>query len=142
MYYIYRDTAGGSQIAVDIDIQTTGAPTFNFKTEDFNTCSGTATVRPFFMTSDDWAEEFDRWWSNPAMLELRAGQQILTVPLQPEFWSSVYGKRGTEAARQWAVAVRSIRRAGLTFGGGCFFGHGVFVEGGTATFRLLDFHIE
>jgi hypothetical protein len=33
-------------------------------------------------------------------------------------------------------------RIGLTFGGGCFFGHGVFIDGGPAQFILTNYAVQ
>jgi uncharacterized membrane protein YedE/YeeE len=43
---------------------------------------------------------------------------------------------GFEAAREDLVNV------GMTFGGGCYFGHGVFVTGGTARFITTGYAVE
>jgi hypothetical protein len=67
------------------------------------------------------------------------------VPLKPENWSSVNGKRASQDAQvQFAFekALLNVSRFGLTFGGGCSFGHGVNIHGGTATFLLLDYRIQ
>jgi hypothetical protein len=35
-----------------------------------------------------------------------------------------------------------LQAIGMTFGGGCFAGHGLFVTGGTATFILKEFQLK
>lgn len=75
---------------------------------------------------------------------LAAGAATLIVPLVPEQWSSVFGKGGTAdaAARAgFATALQNVTRLGVTFGGGCFFGHGVFVQGGRAQFMLANYEV-
>jgi hypothetical protein len=50
------------------------------------------------------------------------------------------GEFGTLSATTqagFAATLASVSQIGMTFGGGCFFGHGVNVSGGTAAFELL-----
>lgn len=123
-----------------------GAPVFNFVFADDpgNTCPGYATAYPFFIANrNDWSGEFSRWWSNPRRFVLREGMFGLDVPLTPDAWSSVYGKFGTTDADSmagWTQALGHVSAIGVTFGGGCFFGHGVNVVAGTgqAQFVLRD----
>ena len=63
----------------------------------------------------------------------------------PDQWSSVFGKFGNAhavAEAGFKSATQNVSRLGLTFGGGCFFGHGVNVRGGSATFALVAYRIE
>jgi hypothetical protein len=39
-------------------------------------------------------------------------------------------------------AIQNVSRLGVTFGGGCSFGHGINVRGGTATFAITEFAIK
>ncbi len=89
-------------------------------------------------------QEFFRWWSNPDHVKLVADGQLhtLTVPLIPERWSSVFGKFGSQVPSEFNTGLQNLAGAGITFGGGCFFGHGVHVTGGKARFELIDFRIQ
>ena len=63
----------------------------------------------------------------------------------PEYWSSVSGQFGhaNSATRYgFATAVLNVSQLGLTFGGGCSFGHGINVRGGSATFQLTGYAIQ
>lgn len=145
--YIYSiappSQINGSVIA-SMQVSGSGPVVFDYMTEPFNTCKTPSTVRPFIWSNRGGYGEFDRWWSNPTSFELAFGSATVTVPLTPERWSSVYGKFGnadaaTEAA--FARALRNVSQLGLTFGGGCFYGHGVRVKGGTATFTLTSYQV-
>jgi hypothetical protein len=77
-------------------------------------------------------------------LQPTSGDVTMTVPLTPDQWSSVYRKVGnlnssTLAGFQDALA--NLGDVGMTFGGGCFAGHGVNVSGGTARFVLISYTI-
>jgi hypothetical protein len=128
-------------------ILTTGAPTFNYAMDSDNTCTTPATVRLFLeRRNDNFSAEFYRWWANPTAYDLQptSGNVTLTVPLAPDQWSSVYGKAGNYDATARAGfqdALTDLERVGMTFGGGCFFGHGVNVSGGTARFVLIDYTV-
>jgi len=145
MYYLYRDapTRQPQRVRITGEIVASGAPVFDFRTERFNVCGSPATVRPFVMTRSDWAAEFGRWWASDAVV-LAPGSWALSVAVQPEGWTSVYGKRGSDVPAEWNSAVQHIQRVGMTFGGGCFYGHGVFVQpgSGTARFLVTQFEVE
>jgi hypothetical protein len=134
-------------VSMTFQILTTGVPTFNYKLGADNTCATPATVRLFLeRKDDDFSQEFYRWWANPMGYELQVtpGDVTLTVPLTPDQWSSVYGKTGDYDAAALAGfqdALRNLGNIGMTFGGGCFFGHGVNISGGTARFALMSYTI-
>lgn len=127
-------------------IETTGAPIFQYALNPNNTCSNPAAVRLFIQRQGDTLEvdhEFYRWWSKAAAV-LTAGTVTLTVPLMPDQWLSVLGKAGdlnqiTSAA--FRAALQNVGNIGMTFGGGCFAGHGVNISGGTARFSLTSYRL-
>ena len=135
---------GATALNVSISVQVTGAPTFNYQLEPGNTCVTPATARPFIWANDNDFGEFSRWWSEPTAFTLADGSQTMTIPLTPDRWSSVFGKLGTYDEASLAgfnAALENVSSLGLTFGGGCFFGHGVNVSNGTARFILLDYSV-
>ena len=60
---------------------------------------------------------------------LANGEYAMTVRLSPDQWTNVEGER---SGAGFAKTLKRVDNIGLTFGGGCFFGHGVSVTGGTA----------
>jgi len=136
--YITTKAAGplhGSSIELSVEIK--GRPEFNYALEEDNTCSAPASARLLIQRrGDDLTEAFDRWWSNPGAIALTEGQYSLTVPLNPGQWQSVDGKNGEEASDAFYAALEEVENIGLTFGGGCYYGHGVNVSGGEASFAL------
>lgn len=101
-----------------------------------------ATVRPFvFSHRNDWGGEFSRWWSNPERMLLTAGTVSLAIPLTADRWSSVFGKRGTDAPADFAAALADVSSLGVTFGTDCAFGHGVYVSGGSARWTLTSYQV-
>lgn len=107
-------------------------------------CSIPPSVRPFFWANQNGEGSYDRWWSNPRAFVLTEGTATIDVPLRPEFWSSVNGRIGnvdSSTRFQFEKALLNVTRLGLTFGGGCSFGHGIRVQGGAAQFRLTAFAI-
>ena len=135
-----------AQLSMTVQAQPlTGAPTYNyfFATDPGNTCNYPAHVRLFVQKIND-TSEFNRWWSqDPGSYQLSSGGLItVTVPIIPSAWSSVYGKRGdldaATTAEFWSAMDAPVL-VGMTFGGGCFFGHGVSVLNGTASFTVLGF---
>jgi len=127
-------------------IETTGAPFFQCALNPNNTCTNPAAVRLFIQRQGDTLEvdhEFYRWWSKAAA-KLTAGTATLTVPLMPDQWMSVLGKAGNldqSAEAGFHAALQNVGNIGMTFGGGCFAGHGVNISGGTARFSLMSYRI-
>jgi hypothetical protein len=93
-------------------------------------CHGTpATMRLMLQRNgDDLTGDYGRFWATVGLL-LAPGTRTITVPLTPEAWSSVNGKRGDTVPQEFASLLADVGNIGVTFGGGCFFGHGVWVTG-------------
>lgn len=122
-------------------VATSGTPVFMYDSQKINTCPRPAHARPYFEIAND-ASNFGRWWSNPVAFELAPGTITVTVPLTPDKWSDVNGLFGNSSARVTQGFVGALQKAnliGMTFGGGCFFGHGVDVKDGAARFEVLSF---
>lgn len=131
-------------LSVTVNIDTLGAVVFNSVEPQSASCTIPPSVRPFIWANNNGNGEFDRWWSNPRAMTLAAGTQTISVPLQAEAWSSVNGKFGNaDAPTRFAFerALLNVSRLGVTFGGGCSFGHGVNVRNGVATFSLTNYSI-
>ena len=144
-----RPNSASQSITASITIETVGSPFFVYRTEAGNTCGGQATVRLYFQRrgdnmTGDGAYEHYRWWSNPVAYNLESGSVDLVGNLaDPSAWTSVLGKSGAQNEAAFRAALADIGNVGLTFGGGCFFGHGVYVEPGTgqAVFTARAFTI-
>jgi hypothetical protein len=68
-----------------------------------------------------------------------------TVSLDPSNWIGVYGQTGNGSATALAAfkaTIANMGDIGLVFGGGCFAGHGVYLDAGSATFNLLGIAIK
>jgi len=81
-----------------------------------------------------------RWWSI-SRLVLAPGTFTLEVPLQPDFWSSVFSANGASVLAEYNAARAECLNVGFTFGGGSNYGHGVHLTAGSARFRLKEFSI-
>jgi len=130
-------------------VQIIGSPTFNYILEPWNVCVVPATLRPYIEAqvpkrcpdaTYTCAPASARQWSNPAAIELKEGTFSLTVPFTPERWSDADGVFGQNNLAGFAATLAHPRYVGMTFGGGCFFGHGVNVDG-PAQFFVKEFAI-
>lgn len=139
----YRQSLESKVIRMTVRIDMLeGDPRFKYL-DHSSSCPAPANVRPY-VRSGDMSDEFGRWWSNPINIELQEGFYSIEVPVRPDMWSSVYGKFGDlnqNTLREWRQAMRNPRQVGFTFGGGCFFGHGVRVVKGKARFVLIDYSV-
>lgn len=136
----YRKPISGS-LSTAFSITTTGAPTFRYDSEVGNSCVSPATVRFYFESGPN---DLQRWWSNPVSFVLAAGTISMSAPLTDDQWSSVNGEFGNQDANTqaaFAASLHDVTSLELAFGGGCFFAHGVSVEGGTAQFELLSYSV-
>jgi hypothetical protein len=111
---------------------------FRYRTEPANTCAVDAHARLFLEQAVD-NEDFHRFWSDPVRVGLAPGDFAVTVPFDASNWTSVFGHRD---AAQLVALLGHIRRIGMTFGGGCFYGHGVSVTGGTAYMTVTAFRVQ
>ena len=84
--------------------------------------------------------QYYRWWSINTFYVLAPGQAQLAASLtDPSQWLSVFGERADSspgARAGFEVAKSDLGAVGFTFGGGCFYGHGVNLLGGTARFHV------
>ncbi len=136
---------GAQTVALEYEITTTGTPVFDFRTAADNTCVSPPANVSFYMQrkGDNLSGEGDyanyRFWSRPLLSVLTAGSSTLTVPLLAAQWINVWGQNNGTGFSQ---TISNLQAIGMTFGGGCFAGHGVFVTGGTARFNAKSYLIK
>jgi hypothetical protein len=131
-------------LVVTVRTSATGPVVFNSLDPITPSCSIPASVRPLIWANNNGAGDYDRWWSNPRAARLADGGSTVTVPLSAESWSSVNGVVGDANGTSklfFVKALKTVSRLGVTFGGGCSFGHGINVSGGDARFVLAEFGI-
>lgn len=138
--------AAGVAASATFTITTVGDPVFDYHTDPDNTCDRPAAVRLFLQRRDDDMSgagqyEFYRWWSNAGTV-LKEGTFTVNVALEPALWTSVFGKTGDSNPAAFAEAMANLGNVGVTFGGGCFFGHGVRILNGRAVFTMNRFAVQ
>jgi hypothetical protein len=145
------DMAATTSVSARVTVTTTGKPVFDYKLSPYNTCNFPAHAR--FMLQergDDLSgrngKQYYRWWPRRGAYELAPGSATLTASLTDlSQWSSVFGERADAspaATAGFRQALAHLGYVGFTFGGGCFYGHGVRVSGGTARFAVHQFAIK
>jgi hypothetical protein len=139
--------AATESVRAVVRIATSGSPVFHYKLSAKNTCESPAHVRFILQRkSDDLSarSEFYRWFSSSGV-KLEEGSADLTVPMAPDQWVSVFGKRGNHdeaAGSGFQQALGNLGNVGFVFGGGCFYGHGVNVIGGSARFLATSYSVK
>lgn len=131
-------------LSVTIRVTTVGAVVFNSVDPQTASCTIPTSVRPFFWANANGNGANDRWWSNQRAFTLAAGTATISVPLTADSWSSVNGRLGnadSETKFAFDRALLNVTRFGVTFGGGCSFGHGVNIRGGAASFAITEYAI-
>jgi hypothetical protein len=141
------DLVASTHVKAVFRIATTGAPAFHYRLEAGNTCDYPAHVRYILQRRGDdltAKSEFYRWFSSSGF-KLEEGSAELIVPLEPNLWVSVLGKRGDandNARTGFQQALQNLGNVGFVFGGGCFYGHGVNVIGGSARFLASEYSVK
>jgi hypothetical protein len=79
-----------------------------------------------------------RFWA-PSGVTLKLGDdQTLTSVLDPSVWTNCYGEHDTTG---FAGTLENAMGIGFTFGGQKFFGHGVYLSSGSATFKVNSYTV-
>jgi len=139
-YLLTRTKAISGTVTVNLAVTAVPGTVFEYQSEPGNTCASPAQVRPYFEASGG-----ARWWANPTSYVLADGSATISVPLIPGMWSNINGQMGDSSQAlidQFYADLPHATVMGLSFGGGCFFGHGVGVSNGSARFRLLGYSIQ
>jgi hypothetical protein len=133
----HKPILANATLITNFQIMTQGEVRFNYRLEASNTCSSPATVRAFLQRADDdlYAAS-GRFWSNPIATILAPGNFTMAIKLHSDQWTNVEGQHDRAG---FEALLDKIGNVGITFGGGCFFGHGVNVEGGSAQFIMSSF---
>jgi hypothetical protein len=78
------------------------------------------------------------WCPTRALLKLGANQ-TLSCKIDGSVWTNVAGQVDPNG---FAAALANALGLGLTFGGQNFFGHGVYLQSGSATFTINSFTVQ
>lgn len=144
------DMAAVKSVTATIEVITAENPTFEYALQSNNTCTNPAHVRLLLQQKGDDlsgtnGKQYYRWWSIKAAYKLTSGSTALTAEVSdPGQWLSVFGERGNSspAARAgFRQAMSNLGAVGFSFGGGCFYGHGVRVNGGEARFVATSYEV-
>lgn len=91
---------------------------------------------------DDLRKEHYRWWASKGVYVLGSRDNTVVtieVPLDYREWTNVQGHTNET---EFNNTLNDLGWVGLTFGGSNFFGHGVNMNAGQASFVLLDYRID
>ena len=140
-----------NKTSLSVTYEVTGVnPMLDYRTQFENDQTNTLghTVRLLIEHTNDSSlrNSTYRWWSNPLHIDLDAdmnqGSKTLTVSLDPSQWSDVNGQFGNTQLSGFHDALQHVGNLGMTFGGGYFFGHGLFLSSGSADFTVTDYQVD
>ena len=130
----------GAVIHIEGKIEADPAVVWNYHFEKANRCDTPASARVMLQTkNDDLVKSDGRYWSHPVGITLMNGTFTLNIPVKEGNWTNVDGGFNENG---FTKLLQNMGNAGFTFGGGCFFGHGVSVSGGKAKFYVTSFTIK
>ena len=143
--------AGTKSVDASISVTTSGAPVFVYNLQPYNNCVYPAHVRFLLQEKgDDLSgtnrKQYFRWFSNSVAYQVASGSANLNAPLTDfSQWTSVFGEKANASAAATAgfkQAIENLGNVGFSFGGGCFYGHGVRVSGGDARFVVVGYTVK
>jgi hypothetical protein len=143
--------AASSYVEASILVTTSGTPEFVYNLQPNNTCLNPAHVRFLLQEKGDdlsgtKGKQYFRWWSNSVAYQLASGAVNLRASLTDlSQWTSVSSEKANASAAATAgfkQAMANLGNVGFSFGGGCFYGHGVRVSGGGARFAVTNYAVK
>jgi hypothetical protein len=143
--------AASGYVDASILVTTTETAVFTYNRQSDNTCAYPAHVRFLLQEKGDNlsgtnGKQYFRWWSNRAAYRLAPGAANLRASLTDlSQWTSVSGEKANAsaaAAAGFKQAMANLGNVGFSFGGGCFYGHGVRVSGGGARFAVTSYAVK
>lgn len=133
---------GYKSITVSFGITATSDAAYTYIFDANNTCGGPPKMTLYFQQKgDNGQEDTFRWWAHTRFV-FQPGTQTVTIPLDPTQWGSVFGHTASTLLSGWNAALANPQGAGMTFGGGCFDGHGLAMTKGSAVFTLMSYTID
>jgi len=130
-------------LSFSVAVQGQGTPGFFWRTETSNTCETPASARPIFFAWYDFVFlPTYEWWAHSGAYTLAQGSAAHYVPFTPDQWSDVNGQfanSDSDTLSGFDFSLSNLHGIGLSFGGGCYYGHGVSVLGGSARFEMTSF---
>jgi hypothetical protein len=145
------DMAASDSVDANILVTTSGTPVFAYNLQPNNNCVYPAHVRFLLQEKGDDlsgrnGKQYFRWWSNSVAYQLAPGSANLSASLiDLSQWTSVFGEKANESAAAtdgFKQAMANLGNVGLSFGGGCFYGHGVRVRDGGALFAVTSYAVK
>ena len=129
----------GAVIHIEGKIEADPDVVWNYHFEKANLCNAPANTHVMLqIKNDDLIASDGRYWGSPVGLTLVKGPFTLSIPLTEGNWTNVDGGFNKDG---FDKVLKNMGNVGFTFGGGCFFGHGVSVSGGKAKFYVTSFTI-
>jgi hypothetical protein len=155
VHYVLAAVSLAASVSVDASILVTTTesepPMFLYNLQPDNTCLYPAHVRFLLQEKGDDlsgtnGKQYFRWWSNSVAYQLAPGSANLSASLADlSQWTSVFGEKATAnsaATAGFKQAIANLANVGFSFGGGCFYGHGVRVSGGGARFTVTSYAVK
>jgi hypothetical protein len=132
-----RDVPMAGAITIEYEVEMSGGARLVGPPDPKNTCDWPAHFSLYVQRQGDQGTAsyaVFRWFST--FQTITPGAHRIVVPLTTEHFSDVFAGRDAGA---FEVALRAPQAVGLTFGAGCFAGHGLYAVGGVVRFYVRSF---
>lgn len=133
----------GKSITLTVQITAAAGTVFDDRTDAGKTVPGMPAMRLLLERKGDTLDGSAamaqyRLWAGAYPVYLAPGTFTVTVPLDWQDWTGVFGGQD---AQSFADMLSNIQWIGLSFGGDGSFGHGAFIDSGTATVTVTGFTV-
>lgn len=144
--YVVSDYVGPRPSAIFIHFSIYGDGQFDANWTGTNGPAQGCTLPPSAVlmvqvVGDDLSDQDGRWWSGSQSLYNNLEISI-NEPVDPANWTNVEGKSGSDRPEEFEKAMKNLGHVGITFGGGCNYGHGVNLSSGSSTFTLISYEVK
>lgn len=102
-----------------------------------NECDVPASIRPILIRN--MYGPYNRWFPSEK-ITIAPGTFTINIPLNPQHWTSVYGKSGdmnNTTKKFFNMCKQEPINLGIAIGGGCFYGHGINALSGSGNIELV-----
>jgi hypothetical protein len=138
--------AGSKNLILEFKIIASDGIKWNYKSDTFNNgCDySKASFHVYIAKGPIYADDTShRWWYTSGFILQNTPDVVkFSVPLDGTGWAGIYAGQATDNLPAFQETLAGADWVGITFGGGCFYSHGVNVTGGTARFNLQRMYCE
>ncbi len=135
-----------TKLTLEFKITADSSVVWNYKSDPGNAgCDyAKASFRVYIAKGQVYADDVHhRWWYTVGFTLQNTPDVVkFSVPLAPDGWAGVFAGQAIDDVVGFQETLANSDWVGITFGGGCFYSHGVNTTYGKATFNFVRMYYE